>query len=50
MNNTLKDITRKIKLTDTDKKVIRKNSGVCTDLHGKGCTPVTLNSNLRNVN
>lgn len=28
---------KKIKLNDNDKKIISKNSNICTDTHGEGC-------------
>ena len=43
-------IVKKIRLTDNDKKVIIKNSGVCTDLHGKGCDTVILNNEGKHLN
>lgn len=46
----MKNISKKIKLTESDKRTILKNSEVCTDLHGKGCNIVNQNESSKNLN
>ncbi|MCX8128573.1 MAG: hypothetical protein N3I35_00545 [Clostridia bacterium] len=44
MSNKIKSI----KLTETDKRTISMNSGICTDSHGKACTePKKIERNER---
>jgi hypothetical protein len=39
-----------VKLTERDKKIIVKNSNICTDSHGKGCAEVDKNEHNRKLN
>lgn len=41
---------RNVKLTEKDKKTISKNSDICTDSHGKGCSTEVHKENNRNLN
>ncbi len=41
---------KKIKLTDLDKRVISKNSNICTESHGKGCSEMFLNIDNKTLN
>lgn len=38
------------KLTDKDKKIIVRNSNICTDSHGKGCNTSTSNEQNKKLN
>jgi hypothetical protein len=39
-----------LKLNDKDKKIIIKNSNICTDSHGKNCNVVNSNEQNKKLN
>ena len=39
-----------LKLTDEDRKIIVKNSNICTDSHNKNCNTLDLNEQNKKIN
>jgi hypothetical protein len=42
--------TKKVKLTQHDRKILSSHSQICTDLHGKGCSLQLSKEQLMKLN